>query len=70
MTTIIIDQMIAELRAELKETLLTRHERREAKRDLEGLLDDKRRAAERDATDCEVVDATVALLAQRGDRPG
>ena len=62
MTTICIDQMIAELRAELSGTLLTRRERRQAQRELEALIADKRLAAERDATDCEVVDATVALL--------
>ncbi len=70
MTTICIDRMIAELRAELKETLLTKRERRQAQRELEALIADKRRAAEQDATDCEGVEAAVALLAQRGDRPG
>ena len=70
MTTICIDQMIAELRAELSGALLTRRERREAKRELEALLDDKRRAAEQDARACEGVEAAVAFLPRRGELPG
>ena len=67
MTTICIDQMIAELRAELKETLLTRRERREAKCELATLIADKRLAAEQDVPDDEGFEAAVALLPCRGD---
>ena len=70
MTTICINQMIAELRAELSGALLTRRERREAKRELEALIADKRRAAEQDATDDEGFEAAVALLPCRGDMSG
>ncbi len=70
MTTICIDQMIAELRAELKETLLTRRERRHAQRELEALMTDKRLAAEQDAADCEVIEAAVASLPCRGAMSG
>jgi hypothetical protein len=70
MTTICIDQKIAELRAELSGALLTGRERREAKRELATFIADKRRAAEQDALDCEGVDPTVAFLLRRGDLPG
>jgi hypothetical protein len=70
MTTICIDQMIAELRAELKETLLTKRERRQAQRELESLITDKRLAAEREAADCEGIEAAVASLPCRGAMSG
>jgi hypothetical protein len=70
MTTICIDQMIAELRAELKETLLTKRERRQAKRELATLIADKRHTAERDALEGEGVEATAALLPGTGDMSG
>jgi hypothetical protein len=70
MTTICINQMIAELRAELSGALLTRGERRQAQRELEALIGDKRHTAERDALDCEGINVAVALLPGRGAMSG
>ena len=45
---ICINQMIAELRAELRDCLLTKAERRQAERDLEALVEERRIRAEAD----------------------